>query len=677
MPWLPAVAVIGALVSGGARDEPSLAQEITVRSLLAEMADLGRLTVMAQPVYATKQASSYDRASKSPTEEWFANRDFGQFLRVERRPGRNEYVMADLRGPGAVVRIWSANPQGTLRFYFDGKALPELVVPMRDLLGGAHPDFPPPFSGVRGAGANLYYPIPYRERLVITVDDIGANPQSLYYHVNYREYEKGTSVRSFSLAQVKDAVWMAERVASALSSPAPRHSYRERVLSQQQVIQPGAVMAMRLPSGSGEVRQFRVWIQGYEPDPSAPDGLGEPLPLEQTLRQVMFDASFDGKGTVSCPVGDFFGVAPGLISYECLPFTISEDTGFLTCRFVMPQREEGVLFFTNYSGRPVLCSVEVLWVPQTWTERTLYFHAKWRRETMTTRPMRDWRVLFTSGRGRFVGLSLSLMNPVSTWWGEGDEKVYLDGEPFPSTFGTGTEDYFGYAWGSPQVFTHPYHNQPRCDGPGNRGFTSVNRFHILDDLPFQRSLRFDLEVWHWRDVTVDYAAVAYWYADGESKDDFVPIRPFTLRLPEVPSVWRVPGAIEGESLVAERRPDGVLEVQELSDEWSGGQHLWWRDAAPGERLVLKVKAEPGEVNLKMGFTIARDYGIVRLSWNGRPLGDPVDFYSPNLGRRQVDFGRVTVLEENTLEVVIEGSNPSAEPKRHMFGLDYILLERSE
>ncbi|MER3462838.1 MAG: hypothetical protein C4342_07665, partial [Armatimonadota bacterium] len=273
-----------------------------------------------------------------------------------------------------------------------------------------------------------------------TADDINGKPGSLYYHVNYREYVAGMPVRTFSLAQVKDAAMMAERAASALAAPAPRRSYRERLLSQQQVIQPGGVMAMRLPSSAGAIRQLRIWLQGYA-DSSAPDGLGEPIAREVTLRQVVFDASFDGRTTVSCPVGDFFGAASGFVPYECLPFTITESTGFMTSRFVMPQREEGVLFFTNHSDHLVLCSVEVLWAPQPWTEQSLYFHAKWRRETIPTRPMRDWRVLATTGPGRFVGLLLSLMKPVSTWWGEGDEKVHLDGEAFPSTFPTGTEDY--------------------------------------------------------------------------------------------------------------------------------------------------------------------------------------------------------------------------------------------
>jgi len=71
--------------------------------------------------------------------------------------------------------------------------------------------------------------------------------------------------------------------------------------------------------------------------------------------------------------------------------------------------------------------------------------------------------------------------------GEGDEKIYVDGETFPSHFGTGSEDYYGYAWGSTEVFTHAYHNQPRCDDPKNYGNTSVNRFHVIDDIPLTKA----------------------------------------------------------------------------------------------------------------------------------------------------------------------------------------------
>ena len=67
----------------------------------------------------------------------------------------------------------------------------------------------------------------------------------------------------------------------------------------------------------------------------------------------------------------------------------------------------------------------------------------------------DWIMLRTEGRGRFCGVSLHVWNPRGGWWGEGDEKFFVDGEKFPSTFGTGSEDYFGYAWGCPSLFQKP------------------------------------------------------------------------------------------------------------------------------------------------------------------------------------------------------------------------------
>src|SRR5437016_4803745 len=97
---------------------PGLAQ-VTSNSILDETVDLGRLAKRPTPYYTTTEATSYDRRSKTPgNPDWFANDDSGKFIRVEDREGRRERVMADLAGPGAVVRVWSANPAGTLRFYF-------------------------------------------------------------------------------------------------------------------------------------------------------------------------------------------------------------------------------------------------------------------------------------------------------------------------------------------------------------------------------------------------------------------------------------------------------------------------------------------------------------------------------------------------------------------------------
>src|SRR5436190_1225988 len=96
---------------------------ITTNSLLHEMTDLAALADRPAIPYKTVQFSSYDRKSVASGQDgWFANEDFGEYLREEHLDGRTEHVMADINGPGAVVRLWSANPNGTIRFYFDGAA---------------------------------------------------------------------------------------------------------------------------------------------------------------------------------------------------------------------------------------------------------------------------------------------------------------------------------------------------------------------------------------------------------------------------------------------------------------------------------------------------------------------------------------------------------------------------
>ena len=110
-------------------------------------------------------------------------------------------------------------------------------------------------------------------------------------------------------------------------------------------------------------------------------------------------------------------------------------------------------------------------------DKLLRFHAKWhngkfRSEVQTKGREIDWPLLVTKGKGRFCGATLHILNEweepnkeavnwwygkyaatnIWWWWGEGDEKFYVDGEKFPSTFGTGTEDWVGYAWSAEPAF---------------------------------------------------------------------------------------------------------------------------------------------------------------------------------------------------------------------------------
>ena len=179
------------------------------------------------------------------------------------------------------------------------------------------------------------------------------------------------------------------------------------------------------------------------------------------------------------------------------------------------------------------------------------------------------------------------------WWGEGDEKFFVDGEKFPSTFGTGTEDYFGYAWGNSTLFATGYHNQTLNNG--NKGHISVNRWQISDNVPFQISFEGAIEKYfpnHW---PTRFDATVYWYQAAGQSDPYKPI-PLSERVNywAEPKTFRVPGVMEGEDLAIIGKSAGNPRPQDMSghgDVWSGRTQLWWTDAKPNDTLDLAVPVD--------------------------------------------------------------------------------------
>ncbi|GMU21574.1 MAG: hypothetical protein AMXMBFR13_16660 [Phycisphaerae bacterium] len=655
--------VLSVAVLGLALCSASLAAVVSTESLLDEMTDLKRLAELPDPAYTTKQFSSYDRGAKSPSENWFANGDAGNYLRVEEKDGRKEHVMMDIAGPGAIVRIWSANPAGTLRIYVDGADRPVLETPMKDLLGGNAPHLPRPIAGEYARGWNLYFPIPYAKHCKVTSDQ-----GSFYYHVNYRTYANGTEVKSFTAGDLAQLDGDIKKLAKVLEAPLPATKPTGDVKR--------AVLPRDLKAGQEE----SLTIQG--PRAIAAIELHMmPDNDEAAARAVILSIEFDGQKTVECPLGDFFGTAPGFNSYSSLPLQIhSGGKTFVFSRWFMPFAKQAKITVRNLWGTMVSLDGTVATVPYEWTEKSLLFHAKWRIEhDIPTRPFVDWTHLDCTGNGRFVGGALHLVNPVKTWWGEGDEKIYVDGEDFPSHFGTGTEDYYGYAWGSSEVYTHAYHNQPRCDGPGTYGHNSENRFHIIDDIPFTKSFKFDMENWHAKEgIKVTRAAVSYWYARPGGSDFFKPITRADLQLAEVPPFpGNLPGTIEGETLVnsVEENTGGDVRVQELGEPYSGDRQLRWAAGKKGARLVLTFeskKAGPRQVHAQLKK--AYDFAIVQLYINGKKAGEPVDCYSKETAPTgELHLGAFDLKEgRNELVIEVTGRNPAADEKT-LVGLDYIRI----
>lgn len=647
------------------------AQVVTFQGLLEELNDRAALARLPDPAYTCKQFSSYDRNAKGPgNETWFANGDAGQFLRVEQKFGRDEYVMMDAAGPGAVVRIWSANPKGNLRIYVDDNPLPVVDGPMAKMLD-ADGLAPTPLGGVRSRGYNLYLPIPYARRCVISSDEPG-----FYYQVNYRTYEQGTLIESFTrMTPIESARAIQEAARGLLAS-----DWVNGLMPVWKAeLKPGATYERELTGGSQAIESLSFQVE-------------TPEDWERALRSLVLEIEFDGQTTVWAPVGDFFGSGIGLHNLTDRMRWVQE-AGILACGWIMPFERSATIRLHNLGTEQLSCTLGARTTPWMWSERSMYFHTTWREQRdIATRPMKDWNYVTINGQGVFVGDSLTVTNPVEQWWGEGDEKIYVDGETFPSHFGTGTEDYYGYAWCCPEPFQSPLHAQVRCDGfayNNNYGITTVARLRSLDAIPFDKSFRFDMEVWHWADTKVSQSAISYFYARPGVVVSVVP-DPVSASLappkaPELAPPLVVEGAIEGETLKVvasseglEYGPQGGFGIYL----WSRAQHLWVRAGKIGDYIEVKVPAKGSKPEkLIARLTKSWDYATVKISVNGQVVADSVDLF--NTEARAVSTVEVDLWEHAprdggyVVRFEVVGSNEKADKPGTYFGIDCFKLEPAD
>ena len=660
---------------------------VTLESLLGEMTDYGAVARWPDPPYTCRQASSYDRRSKTPADPggWFANTDnmdgSGDSLRWETLAGRRECVLMDVDGPGCVVRFWTGGqpPKGKVRFYLDGAEAPAIEAPLYDLLAGK--SFVPRPLAIENAGAagNLYLPVPYARHCKITYDEANprnpnAPPPGRWYNIEYRTYPAGTKVKSFSMADFKALESTVARTAQVLLEPPARGD--GKVVLLERSVAPGKEESVDLPAGPKAVLRLQASV-----GPEQADG------AEQALRATIVRIAFDGRETVWCPVGDFSGSGVGLNELHSWYRTVGKD-GALVCRWVMPYKKSARITLANLGRQTVAVRLEAVVGDWKWDARSMHFHANWRQERdIPTRPYKDWNYITITGKGVYLGDTLALFNPVKNWWGEGDEKIWVDGEPFPSHFGTGSEDYYGYAWGNTTLFQGPFANQVRVDGPGNMGHTTVTRTRSLDAIPFTKSIQTDIEIWHWADCKVNYAAASYWYAlPGATSNRGPAPEEAAAPVPELSDRARrrkIPGAVECETMQVVAKSAGVaIETQDVGalevGPWSDGKQMFIRANQPGDFVELRIPvAEPGPKRVTLYGTKSRDYGILRFSINGKAAAKDYDAYSgQSMASGPIDVGVFEPKDgQMVLRVEVVGANPAATGTKSFFGLDAVVLSK--
>jgi len=143
----------------------------------------------------------------------------------------------------------------------------------------------------------------------------------------------------------------------------------------------------------------------------------------------------------------------------------------------------------------------------------------------------------------------------------------------------------------------------------------------------------------------------------------------------------IPGALEGEGLKVLAKTGGNAKPQGMGGfggEWSGGSQLWWTGGKPVQKLTLALPVqEKGKYTLRAALTLARDYGIIDVALDDKPVVAGWDGYNgPKvIHSDELDWGTHELSAgEHQLTITITGKHADAVPS-YMVGLDYVRLEK--
>ncbi|MBR5946682.1 DUF2961 domain-containing protein [bacterium] len=248
-------------------------------------------------------------------------------------------------------------------------------------------------------------------------------------------------------------------------------------------------------------------------------------------RQYVLRIYWDGEKepSVCVPIGDFF--CHGWLertNVNSVPIVVNPSGGF-NSYWEMPFRKKCLVTLENLSEEAPEFFYQINYILTDIPEDRAYFHAQWRRMNPTNEKEEYVILDDVKGRGQYVGTYVAWQANSNGWWGEGEVKFFLDGDrEFPTICTTGTEDYFGGAWGftdntfkNYQEFSSPYCGLPQIIRPD--GFTKAKlrfgmyRWHICDPIRFTEELKVTMQALGWRNkgrflpLRDDIASVAYWY----------------------------------------------------------------------------------------------------------------------------------------------------------------------
>ena len=668
--------------------------DITFESLLNEMADRAAVAQWPEHEYKALLHSSYNRDTKTPEDErgWFANGDRGYAIREEQNQGRKEVVMMEHEGPGVLTRLWTpffywsyGNKKGeTIRIYLDGKPEPVIETNFIELIREGWL-VKAPFSQTTPRAGDLYLPIPFGKSCKVTIEK-----RSFFYNINFRAYlDLNLKVETFTQDMLTAHRATMERVGKELQQPSPVRAAERKQLRES--IAPGKSASLPLSNGSHVIQELRFNLKADEQG--------------QALRSTVLEINFDGESTIWCPLGDFFATVRTVEPYKSWERDVLED-GTMICRWLMPYEKSATLTLHNLGKQSVAVEAAVQSSPITWTDRMMHFYAVWTTlGPLPPNPKLDMNFVDIQGRGIHVGDNISVVNPYWAWWGEGDEKIWVDDDfarNFPSQIGTGTEDYYGWAGGrhptrndefdSPFLVNVRVGGEPMPDEPNRaihtRGYNTCTRTRALDANLFRERFKFDMEHWNFgrgKANWLHYAKVAFWYAQPGSTHNRTPLPEEAAKPLETPESLEaqqfatgnnaIDGALDFESILTRTLPSHVKPIMQKV---SGGQFnndtlFFMQGARQGDHFEFTITEQYADRDVTLYMVKAQDFGTIDIYINDEQVKKNWDGFSKAVSSEKLPLGKFRPVDNLVkIKFVVTGKN--SQSKGVFLGLDCVVVE---
>ena len=449
-----------------------------------------------------EQISSYDPTGGN--EDGFAGKY--SYLRKE----GEKLVLADLKGPGVINRIWTPTPtRDTLEFFFDGEREARLKICFSDLFNGKVYHLVYPLCGNAVGGYYCYFPIPYKESCKV----LFSGKRIQFHQIQYRNLPD-CELSSFDTHLTEEERASVDRLCKVWSNLDPRMSDYEsgcKMVERSFFINPGEETVFFKKRGGGRICGFEI---------EAGDAL-EGFYKDLILKAVWDD---DKAYAIQAPVADYFGYAFGRPAMRSILIGSSRGRNYSYLPAPFDKRAKMALRYEKRDSvrqMPVPVTTRVYYRDEARdaaTEGRLY--TSWRRE-IHPKDGEYYKFLRHRGRGHYVGTihQAQGFRAEMTQFFEGDDSTYVDGKM--RIHGTGSEDYYNGGWYAmldrwDRGFSMPLHGCLDYSLPMAR--TGGYRFYMGDKLSFSQDFYMGIE--HGpvgNRYPVDYTSVAFFY--GESPDD--------------------------------------------------------------------------------------------------------------------------------------------------------------